>query len=87
MFIGEIVPAFNGIATKLVPGAKPALDAPIVYPYAPNSVIIGFVGAFIGAIIWLVVLGNTVGYVFVPTTIVLSSTGQLLVYSVTQLVG
>ncbi|EAC9168116.1 PTS ascorbate transporter subunit IIC [Listeria monocytogenes] len=71
MFIGEIVPAFNGIATKLVPGAKPALDAPIVYPYAPNSVIIGFVGAFIGAIIWLVVLGNTVGYVFVPTMIVL----------------
>ncbi|GAE09769.1 transport protein SgaT, putative [Paenibacillus sp. JCM 10914] len=31
MFVGELVPAFNGIATKLVPGAKPALDAPVVY--------------------------------------------------------
>ncbi len=71
MFIGEIVPAFNGIATKLVPGARPALDCPIVYPFAPNSVILGFLGAFVGAIFWLLVLGNTVGYVFVPTMIVL----------------
>src|SRR5699024_12435308 len=71
MFIGEIVPAFRGIATKLVPGAKPALDAPIVFPYAPNAVILGFLGAFIGGIVWLVILGNTVGYVFVPTMIVL----------------
>lgn len=71
MFIGELVPAFNGIATKLVPGAKPALDSPVTYPYAPNAVVLGFVGAFAGAIIWLVVLGNTVSYIFVPTMIVL----------------
>ncbi|MCA1035909.1 MULTISPECIES: PTS ascorbate transporter subunit IIC [Bacillus] len=71
MFIGEIVPAFNGIATKLVPGAKPALDSPIVFTYAPNAVILGFLGAFAGAILWLLVLGNTVSYVFVPTMIVL----------------
>ena len=71
MFVGEIVPAFRGIATKLVPGARPALDAPILYTYAPNSVILGFLGAFVGAIIWLIVLGSTVGYVFVPTMIVL----------------
>lgn len=71
MFIGEIVPAFNGIATKVVPGARPALDAPIVFPYAPNAVILGFLGAFFGGLIWLLVLGNTVGYVFVPTMIVL----------------
>lgn len=71
MFIGEMVPAFKGIATKIVPGAKPALDAPIVFPYAPNAVILGFLGAFIGGLVWLVVLGNAVGYVFVPTMIVL----------------
>ncbi|WP_100010206.1 PTS ascorbate transporter subunit IIC [Lentibacillus sediminis] len=71
MFIGEMVPAFKGIATKIVPGAKPALDSPIVFPYAPNAVILGFLGAFVGALLWLVVLGNTVGYVFVPTMIVL----------------
>ncbi|MRG84942.1 PTS ascorbate transporter subunit IIC [Salinibacillus xinjiangensis] len=71
MFIGEIVPAFNGIATKLVPGAKPALDAPVVFTAAPNAVILGFLGAFAGGLIWLVVLGGTIGYVFVPTMIVL----------------
>ncbi|MGG6314165.1 PTS ascorbate transporter subunit IIC [Paenibacillus macerans] len=71
MFIGELVPAFNGIATKIVPGAKPALDCPVVFPYAPNAVILGFLGAFVGALIWLVVLGNTVAYIFVPTMIVL----------------
>lgn len=71
MFISEIVPAFNGIAKKVVPGAIPALDAPVVFTFAPNAVIIGFLGAFAGALIWLVVLGNTVAYVFVPTMIVL----------------
>ncbi|MBW8351323.1 PTS ascorbate transporter subunit IIC [Bacillus sp. IITD106] len=71
MFIGEIVPAFNGIATKIVPGAKPALDAPVVFPFAPNAVVLGFLGGFIGALLWLVVIGNTVSYVFVPTMIVL----------------
>jgi PTS system ascorbate-specific IIC component len=71
MFIGEIVPAFNGIATKIVPGAKPALDCPVVFTFAPNAVILGFLGAFAGAILWLIVLGNTVAYVFVPTMIVL----------------
>ncbi|SDM29232.1 PTS ascorbate transporter subunit IIC [Sediminibacillus halophilus] len=71
MFIGEMVPAFKGIATKIVPGAKPALDSPVVFPYAPNAVILGFLGSFVGALLWLFVLGNTVGYIFVPTMIVL----------------
>ncbi|SDZ61391.1 PTS system, ascorbate-specific IIC component [Evansella caseinilytica] len=71
MFIGEMVPAFKGIATKLVPGARPALDCPVVFPYAPNAVILGFLGSFAGALVWLVILGNTVGYIFVPTMIVL----------------
>ena len=71
LFVGEMVPAFNGIATKLVRGAIPALDCPLVYPYSPNSVILGFIGAFIGIILWLVVLGQGIGYVFIPTMIVL----------------
>ena len=71
MFIGEIVPAFNGIAEKLVKGARPALDCPVVFPYAPNAVILGFLGSFIGAVFWLLVLGKIAGYIFVPTMIVL----------------
>lgn len=71
MFIGELIPAFKGIATKIVPGARPALDCPVVFPYSPNAVILGFIGTLVGALIWLFVLGRGVGYVFVPTMIVL----------------
>lgn len=56
LIVGEIVPAFKGIAEKLVPGAKPALDCPIVYPYAPNAVLIGFLVSFVGGIVGLLIL-------------------------------
>ncbi|MFL8888412.1 PTS ascorbate transporter subunit IIC [Helcococcus kunzii] len=71
LFISELVPAFKGFSDKLVPGAIPAIDVPFLYSYAPNSVIFGFLGAFIGGLIWMIILGNTAGYVFVPTMIVL----------------
>ncbi len=57
LIIGEIVPAFKGIAQKLVPGAKPAIDCPIAFTYAPNAVIIGFLSSFVGGILGLLILG------------------------------
>lgn len=54
--LGEIVPAFQGIAAKIVPGATPALDAPIVFPYAQNAVLIGFLTSFSGGLVGLAVL-------------------------------
>ncbi|HPW52943.1 MAG TPA: PTS ascorbate transporter subunit IIC [Erysipelotrichaceae bacterium] len=57
LIVGEMVPAFKGIAEKLVPGAIPAIDCPVVYPYAPNAVLIGFLVSFLGGIVGLLVLG------------------------------
>lgn len=50
MLLAEIVPAFQGISMRLVPKAIPALDCPVLFPYAPNAVIIGFVFTTIGSI-------------------------------------
>lgn len=58
MLIGEIVPAFKGISEKLVPNAVPALDCPILFTFAPNAVLIGFLCSFIGGIVGLAVLAG-----------------------------
>ena len=51
MLLNEIVPAFRGIALRVVPNAIPALDCPVLFPYAPNAVLIGFLSTTVGSIL------------------------------------
>lgn len=57
MIIAEIVPAFEGISAKLIPNAVPALDVPIVFPYAPTAVIVGFAASVVGGLVSMLFLG------------------------------
>lgn len=51
MLLGELVPAFKGIADKIVPNAIPALDVPVLFSFAPNSLMLGFIFAVIGMLV------------------------------------
>lgn len=66
LVLNEIVPAFKGISSKLVPNSKPALDCPVVFPYAQNAVLIGFICSFLGGVVSMIVLGALGLVVIIP---------------------
>lgn len=72
MVIAEIVPAFKGIAEKLVPGAIPALDCPVIFGTAPNALIIGFITAMISSTITIIIVDGA--GMFTPAIVPLVST-------------
>jgi PTS system ascorbate-specific IIC component len=57
MLIAEIVPAFRGFALKVVPDAKPALDCPVVFDYAPLAVVVGFISATVAFFLLMILFG------------------------------
>ncbi len=59
--LGEIVPAFAGIAERIIPGALPALDCPITFTYAPNAVLVGFLASVAGGLIGFGILWAWLG--------------------------
>lgn len=71
LLINQIIPAFQGIAKKVVPGAKPAFDVPILFNYRPNAVIIGFIVAMITSTIVVIIADtfNVFGVLIVPLII------------------
>lgn len=66
LILAEIVPAFKGISEKLVPHSKPALDCPIVFPYAQNAVLIGFFVSFLTGVVGMLIMFFVGGVVILP---------------------
>lgn len=78
MILADIVPAFRGFAEKIVPNARPALDCPVVFPYAQNAVLLGYLTSIVGGLVALVIQIATggasgaglVGFVILPSMII-----------------
>lgn len=69
LFLGEIVPAFVGITERFIPGAKPALDCPVVFPYAPTATVLGFISAYVAGLICMFVMAALKMTVIIPVAI------------------
>lgn len=69
-FIAEITAAFVGISEKYIPDAKPAVDCPAIFPFAPTAVLVGFVGALLGGLFAMLMM-----VVFHSPTIMIPAAG------------
>lgn len=56
MFLEEITNAFVAISTKYIPGSRPALDVPTIFPYAPTAVLVGFIGSYAAGLLGIVIM-------------------------------
>src|SRR5699024_7694917 len=66
MMLADLIPAFQGIATKIIPNAVPAVDCAVFFTYAPTAVIVGFVSSFIGGVVGMLTLGALGGVLIIP---------------------
>lgn len=68
LMLGELIPAFKGISDKLIPNAIPALDIPMLFPFAPNALMIGFVLSLVSSIATILIMASTgtLAYAVIP---------------------
>ena len=69
MMLNELVPAFVGVSEKLIPNAKPALDCPVTFQYAPTATVIGFVSAYLGGLLCMAIFAALKMPVIIPVAI------------------
>ncbi|WP_240430572.1 PTS ascorbate transporter subunit IIC [Suicoccus acidiformans] len=79
MFTGSIVPAFQGIADKFLPGAVPALDVAVFYAFSPTGSLLGFLGSILGTIIYVIFsLIVRINVIVFPSPIIMFFDGCLI---------
>ncbi len=66
LILKELLPAFEGIAAKVIPGAVPAVDCAVFFNYNKTAVLIGFLASFVGGILSMFVIGAITGTYIIP---------------------
>lgn len=70
IFQKELIPAFEEFARRIVPGAIPAVDAVLIWEYAPKATILGVIftimGMFLGILIQIIFKSS---YITIPGAI------------------
>lgn len=66
LILKELLPAFEGIAARVIPGCVPAVDCAVFFHYAKTAVLIGFLCSFAGGIISMFVIGAVSGVFIIP---------------------
>ena len=78
LFLAELLPAFKGFAEKIVPGAVPAVDAPIFIAYRPQSALLGFASTLVGMAVGILIqVGVGIGQITIPSIIPIFFSGSL----------
>ena len=73
MLIAEITTAFTGIQERLIPKAIPAYDCPLLFPYAPNAVILGFLVAMVTSVIVIFITAGLGIFQYAVVPVVIAS--------------
>ncbi|NMC47769.1 MAG: hypothetical protein GYA52_13160 [Chloroflexi bacterium] len=79
MFLAELIPAFEGFAKKVIPGAIAAVDIPVFMNYAPQSALLGFISTMVGMLVGIglqLLLNST--YVTIPSIFTMFFGGSVL---------
>jgi PTS system ascorbate-specific IIC component len=69
MIIADLIPAFQGIAQKLIPGAVPALDCPLFFPYGQVSMAYGGIIGMVTMVLFSMIFAGLKypWFIFAPT--------------------
>ena len=78
MSLAELLPAFEGFAGKVVPGAIPGVDVPAIISYRPQAALIGFLATLGGMAVGIVIqVVSGFSYVIIPSVIPIFFGGSL----------
>ena len=56
LFVTELTTSFHGISNKLLKGAVPAVDCPVVFGFSPQGPMYGFIFGFFGQLLGILIL-------------------------------